>query len=134
MTEPATVAVVRLWAEAAAGMIDVAQAFWNGLINLNPVERDTWSASGEGSTVVAAVSAPCQLQTSPFLDAHGQAMDVATVTLDPAEVAPGTEPIRVHVRVRAATTCHGRYTAALLDRSGTQVSNRFSVYMAQTGS
>jgi hypothetical protein len=126
-------AVVRLWAEATAGMIDVAQAFWNGLLNLNPVERNTDSAVGEGRTSVPVSVATAPLRTTPFVDAHNQPMAVAAVDLSVDPVEAGATSVDVHVTVRAAATCHGRYTAALLDQTGAQVSNRFSVYMAQTG-
>ena len=124
------VALVRLWARTTADLIDVAQAFWNGLINLNPAERDTLSAACEGSTVVPPQATATNLTHSDFTDAHGNVLPNAQVQLDPDRIAAGTRPTEVRVRVAPDGVSRGRYTAVLLDDAGAPIGSRFSVYMA----
>jgi hypothetical protein len=124
------VAVVRLWAQTTADLIDVAQAFWNGLINLNPAERDTLSAACEGSTVVPAQATATGLTHSDFTDAHGNLLPNAQVRLDPDHIEAGTRPTKVCVYVAPDGISSGRYTAVLLDDAGAPIGSRFSVYMA----
>lgn len=123
------VALVRLWAQTTADLIDVAQAFWNGLLNLNPVERLTWADACEGSTFVPPQTTALTLSCSDLVDAHGNVMPNADVTVDPNPVPPSTTPTRVSISV-TPTGVSGRYTAMLLGPTGAPVSNRFSVYMA----
>jgi hypothetical protein len=124
------VALVRLWARTTADLIDVAQAFWNGLINLNPAERDTMSAACEGSTVIPPQSTATNLTWSDFVDAHGNVLPNPTVQLDPRRIEAGTRPTEVCVRVAPDGVHSGRYTAVLLDDAGAPIGSRFSVYMA----
>jgi hypothetical protein len=123
-------ALVRLWAQTTADLIDVAQAFWNGLINLNPAERDTWSAACEGSTVVPPRATATDLDHSDFIDAHGNVLPNAMVQLVPDRIEAGNRPTDVCVRVAPDGVHSGRYTAVLLDDSGAPIGSRFSVYMA----
>jgi hypothetical protein len=132
VTEPVDtqVALVRLWAQTTADLIDVAQAFWNGLINLNPAESDTKSAACEGSTVVPPQATATTLGHSQFIDAHGNTLPNPSVQLEPDRVEAGTTT-RVSVYVAPDGVHAGRYTAVLLDAAtGNPVSSRFSVYMA----
>ena len=124
------VAVVRLWAQTTADLIDVAQAFWNGLINLNPAELDTKSAACEGSTVVPIQATATNLTHSDFVDAHGNVLPNAQVQLDPDHIEAGAGPTEVCVYVAPDGVSSGRYTAVLLDDSGAPIGSRFSVYMA----
>jgi hypothetical protein len=132
VSDPAAtqVALVRLWARTTADLIDVAQGFWNGLINLNPAERDTMSAACEGSTVVPPQVTATGLRHSDFVDAHGNVLPNALVELAPDRIEASTEPTEVCVRVAPDGVHSGRYTAVLLDDAGAPIGSRFSVYMA----
>jgi hypothetical protein len=131
MSEGSPLAVLRLWAQATADMMDVAGRFWNGVINLNPVERDNDTSVGEGSTAIPALAATTRLRTAAFVDGDGVELAVQEVVITPAEVGAGAGPTEVKIRVTASGECHGRFTTYLTDEAGTQVSDRFSVFMAQ---
>ena len=132
MSEPVDTqtALVRLWAQTTADLIDVAQAFWNGLINLNPAEKNTFSAACEGSTVVPPQATATGLRSSDFVDAHGNVLPNPTVQLAPNRIEAGTRPTEVSVWVAPDGVSSGRYTAVLLDDAGAPIGSRFSVYMA----
>ena len=124
-------AVVRLWAQAVNGALEVTRTYYTAMTETLTVEADVDSCSGEGHTDAHPRSTPTTLRLSDVRDGSGAVHAVTSCTLVPSSVPAGNAYTPVDVSLTLDPSCSsGMLLATLLDDAGAPASDEFSIYVS----
>ena len=124
-------AVVRLWAQAMNGALEVGRTYYMAMTETLTAEADLDSCSGEGHADAHPRSAPTGLRLSEVRDGNGAVHAVTNCTLVPSSVPASNTYTPVDVSLTLDPSCSsGMLLATLLDDAGAPASDEFSIYVS----
>lgn len=125
------VAVVKLWAQAVDGAIEVGRTYYKAMTETLMDEQATGANSGEGDVDAMPRANATTLSLSDLTDDHGNVHVPTSSSLAPASVGPSTTFTAVKVKVGLPASCTtSMLRAKLLDDAGATASDEFTIFVS----